>query len=622
MNFIHETIYVPIDNEVLPIRVTYINGEVDSFFNGYAFESSDEGNTVIGDFNEWQNEGVNEMVDTQQSDDENSTDGGDKESSGEFDAVSGENIHDTNDVNVTGSFPFKNTTNGFRSPIPDIVGCSEDGSKSTFAEVKDKDSNIVSDKAPDNNLGCIRTGSTSKGIFPSFCLLHRSPQPQVEAHPSPSMSPRPNKSTRPTTYTTKSIPSIIIPETQLLNQQAEPTSPTHARSKTRLTYSRRPKSVPASSSNPPRPTSRKKRFSSLRLFNPLHVTSTQPRKRKNKTAKVNTKTVSQPTITNHTSFSNDLEVSDSLSGILRCNTRILSQPTASNNSESNEVNDTINVGNLVGFAMNEGLEKIIKEVGWKGSVLKTKSSPWSYVTAITREFSDHTPLLLSNSITDYGPTPFKLYNSWISHIDFRPLVLRYWAPYVVHSTVHPAVSFKSKLQHLKSSIKKWRSDIQCIESAAAVKLRGKLDDLDNKAKVGPLTPTDATARIDIVRELTSLERIKVMDLRQKAKVRWVVDGYENSHFLHGMLNSKLNHSRINGLNILGSWITNPVLIKNHIYQFHESKFKETGNRRPTFTSNLLDRTITPQEIKDAIWDCGGDKAPGPDGFTFKFIKKH
>ncbi|GJY70863.1 putative RNA-directed DNA polymerase [Tanacetum coccineum] len=117
------------------------------------------------------------------------------------------------------------------------------------------------------------------------------------------------------------------------------------------------------------------------------------------------------------------------------------------------------------------------------------------------------------------------------------------------------------------------------------------------------------------------------------KVRCVIDGDENSHFFHGMLNSKLNHSRINGLNILGPWITNPVLIKNHIYQFYESKFKETSNRRPTFTSNLfkhisvedsnlLDRTITPQEIKDAIWDCGGDKAPGPDGFTFKFIKKH
>ncbi|PWA82847.1 RNA-directed DNA polymerase, eukaryota, Reverse transcriptase zinc-binding domain protein [Artemisia annua] len=146
--------------------------------------------------------------------------------------------------------------------------------------------------------------------------------------------------------------------------------------------------------------------------------------------------------------------------------------------------------------------------------------PHSYVTALTREFSDHTPLLLSNSITDYGPTLFKLYNSWISHNDFGPLVLRCWAPYVVHSTVQPTVSFKAKPQHLKSSIKKWRSDIQYTESAAKIKLRGKLDDLDNKAEVGPLTPTDVTTRIDIVRELTSLERLKVMTSLERLKGPW------------------------------------------------------------------------------------------------------
>ncbi|GKB97712.1 hypothetical protein Tco_0983849 [Tanacetum coccineum] len=83
-----------------------------------------------------------------------------------------------------------------------------------------------------------------------------------------------------------------------------------------------------------------------------------------------------------------------------------------------------------------------------------------------------------------------------------------------------------------------------VWSLLQVKLRGKLDALDNKAEVGPLTPTDATAQIDIVRELTSLERTKVMDLRRKSKVRWAVDGDENSHFFHGMLNSKLNHSRM------------------------------------------------------------------------------
>ncbi|GJX56798.1 RNA-directed DNA polymerase, eukaryota, reverse transcriptase zinc-binding domain protein [Tanacetum coccineum] len=27
-----------------------------------------------------------------------------------------------------------------------------------------------------------------------------------------------------------------------------------------------------------------------------------------------------------------------------------------------------------------------------------------------------------------------------------------------------------------------------------------------------------------------------------------------------------------------------------------------------------------EEVKDAVWDCGSDKAPGPDGYTFAFIK--
>lgn len=38
-------------------------------------------------------------------------------------------------------------------------------------------------------------------------------------------------------------------------------------------------------------------------------------------------------------------------------------------------------------------------------------------------------------------------------------------------------------------------------------------------------------------------------------------------------------------------------------------------------SIFLETNVTVDEIKDAVWECGGDKAPGPDGFTFKFIKQ-
>ncbi|GKC99102.1 putative RNA-directed DNA polymerase, eukaryota, reverse transcriptase zinc-binding domain protein [Tanacetum coccineum] len=34
---------------------------------------------------------------------------------------------------------------------------------------------------------------------------------------------------------------------------------------------------------------------------------------------------------------------------------------------------------------------------------------------------------------------------------------------------------------------------------------------------------------------------------------------------------------------------------------------------------FLERSFSRDEIKRAVWDCGGDRAPGPDGFTFKFF---
>ncbi|GJW41611.1 RNA-directed DNA polymerase, eukaryota, reverse transcriptase zinc-binding domain protein [Tanacetum coccineum] len=38
--------------------------------------------------------------------------------------------------------------------------------------------------------------------------------------------------------------------------------------------------------------------------------------------------------------------------------------------------------------------------------------------------------------------------------------------------------------------------------------------------------------------------------------------------------------------------------------------------------DYLERLVTLEEIKEAIWDCGSSKAPGPDGFSFTFVKNY
>ncbi|GJY66956.1 putative RNA-directed DNA polymerase [Tanacetum coccineum] len=162
-------------------------------------------------------------------------------------------------------------------------------------------------------------------------------------------------------------------------------------------------------------------------------------------------------------------------------------------------------------------------------------------------------------------------------------------------------------------------------------LHSKLQSIDTLAETSTLSSTDIESRSNIIKYLHDIEYCHLTDLHQKAKTRWALEGDENSGFFHGIINSNRNRSHINGLNIHGSWTTNPTTLKSHIFQVYISKFKEDVISRPTFSSDhfkklfsddllILDYPISDQEIKDTIWDCRSEKAPGPDGFTFKFYK--
>ncbi|GJX30864.1 RNA-directed DNA polymerase, eukaryota, reverse transcriptase zinc-binding domain protein [Tanacetum coccineum] len=89
---------------------------------------------------------------------------------------------------------------------------------------------------------------------------------------------------------------------------------------------------------------------------------------------------------------------------------------------------------------------------------------------------------------------------------------------------------------------------------------------------------------------------------------------------------------INGLMVDGTWITDPSTIKDALLQFYKVKFQAQDSHivfpNLPFSQTLncrdrdnLERQVTLEEIKEAIWDCGSSKAPGRDGYTFAFVKK-
>ncbi|GKD70938.1 hypothetical protein Tco_1325028, partial [Tanacetum coccineum] len=105
-------------------------------------------------------------------------------------------------------------------------------------------------------------------------------------------------------------------------------------------------------------------------------------------------------------------------------------------------------------------------------------------------------------------------------------------------------------------------------------------------------------------------KLDTMELAQKAKIKWAIEGDENS-----------------------KWIESPILVKDEFLSYFASRFNKPSdyclhidldfpNKLSLEQQMVLKIVVTREEIKKAVWDCGVDKSPGPNGFTFGFYRRY
>nr|GEZ70892.1 RNA-directed DNA polymerase, eukaryota, reverse transcriptase zinc-binding domain protein [Tanacetum cinerariifolium] len=113
-------------------------------------------------------------------------------------------------------------------------------------------------------------------------------------------------------------------------------------------------------------------------------------------------------------------------------------------------------------------------------------------------------------------------------------------------------------------------------------------------------------------DLSHLDHLHVEDIKQKCRLRWALEGDENSRFFHSTMKFKYAKSSINGINVNGIWVVNREEIKAAALEHFASRFKENVASRPKFRSarfrklspsdmSFLDSTFTIAEIKSAVW---------------------
>nr|GEU30763.1 RNA-directed DNA polymerase, eukaryota [Tanacetum cinerariifolium] len=122
------------------------------------------------------------------------------------------------------------------------------------------------------------------------------------------------------------------------------------------------------------------------------------------------------------------------------------------------------------------------------------------------------------------------------------------------------------LRNLKNAIKKWQVDVRKIDKSHKSANLFEIHDIEKKIDDGSASIFDHEKRIKLLQDIDKHENLKALDLIQKARIKWDI---------------------------------------------------ESGEIR-----NFLESHISLDEVKNVVWECGSNKAPGPDGFSFAFIKKY
>ncbi|XP_021974931.1 uncharacterized protein LOC110870041 [Helianthus annuus] len=258
------------------------------------------------------------------------------------------------------------------------------------------------------------------------------------------------------------------------------------------------------------------------------------------------------------------------------------------------------------------------------------SWPEAELRALPKLWSDHSPLVLSSSVVKFGARPFLFFNSWLSKEGFKEVVVDACINFPDPGGPRDVYLIK-KLGVVRSKIKEWRDDMIRKEGEVVSIAKEEVEAIEEILELRELTEEEEWSLVENRKILAEVELAKSMDLKQRSRIRWAKEGDENSRFFHSHINWRRACNVIHGLDVDGQWVSKPSLVKKEVFSFFRSRFKEECSDRPSLgcpdvqkisssDANALESPFSREEVKRAVFECGDDRAPGPDGFNFRFFK--
>ena len=148
----------------------------------------------------------------------------------------------------------------------------------------------------------------------------------------------------------------------------------------------------------------------------------------------------------------------------------------------------------------EKLDGILVTTDWE------QKFPLASVQALTREISDHTPLLLDSGEPSHrgNVLNFKFELGWLTRDGFFGLVKNVWES--ENRGRSPMEKWQNKIRRLRRFLRVWARNLSSQNKKHKSNLLTKIDDLDRKVETIVLSPQEMELRRHLKGQLTKLLR--------------------------------------------------------------------------------------------------------------------
>ncbi|GJT66164.1 hypothetical protein Tco_1017644 [Tanacetum coccineum] len=134
------------------------------------------------------------------------------------------------------------------------------------------------------------------------------------------------------------------------------------------------------------------------------------------------------------------------------------------------------------------------------------------------------------------------------------------------------INFKKKLQALKISIKQWSKYAKTSSYKVKISIQSNLSDIDKILGQGGSNEEILINHSLLLNKLHDITSIDSLEVAQKAKVRWAIEGDENTKYFHDILNNKRYQLAIRGVLVDGDWIVDPSVVKGVFFKHFSTQF--------------------------------------------------